>query len=293
VPFQTKPQIALRLVDRARAWAVPFALVVADAGYGDSPDFLAGLEERETPYVCGVGSRFGVRRPEEVAAQEAASPPPYRGRGQPPKPRPAPLYTAKDLTDALPPEAWRPITWRERDADQPPLRRQVTALRLLRATGSARESTTAQRVRTGPEGWLIAERPLPGESGDEKWYFSTLPADTSWERLIALAHSRWPIEQFYEDAKDECGLDEYQGRRWDGLHRHVALSMLAYSFLVQHRPRGASSTRSGDVPGAGGFPPLSTPHEPARGASVHPGLVVPGSRALAHRHRPDQVLSPA
>ena len=54
------------------------------------------------------------------------------------------------------------------------------------------------------------------------------------ERLAALAKSRWAIEQFYEDAKGECGLSDYQGRRWEGLHRHLALSMLAYSFLMLH-----------------------------------------------------------
>src|SRR3712207_8597570 len=53
------------------------------------------------------------------------------------------------------------------------------------------------------------------------------------------SHSRWAIEQFYEDAKGECGLGDYQGRRWDGLHRHLALAMGAYSFLMLH-----SSVRS-------------------------------------------------
>ncbi len=65
-----------------------------------------------------------------------------------------------------------------------------------------------------------------------KYWFSSLPPQTSLERLVTLAHARWVIEQFYEDAKQECGLDDFQGRRWDGLHRHLALVMLAYSFLA-------------------------------------------------------------
>ena len=57
VGFRTKPQIALSLVDLSREWEVPFdAVVVADSGYGDNPNFLKGLEERKVAYVCGVES---------------------------------------------------------------------------------------------------------------------------------------------------------------------------------------------------------------------------------------------
>src|SRR2546427_661979 len=172
VPFQTKPELALALVDQARAWGVPFAYVVADAGYGDHPTF----------------------------------------------------------------------------------------------------PTSHQRVGRGREGWLLGERPRPGERGEVKWYYSNLPADTPLQRLVELAHSRWPIEQFYEDAKGECGLDHYQGRRWDGLHRHLALVMLAYSFLARQRWTPANT--------AGFFSLLGTPVLP-RGPPPGTPLALPQCRVLA------------
>ena len=58
---QTKPEIALTLLDRAQAWGMPIQAVVVEAGYGDNPNFLAGLDQRQVPYVCAVESTFGVR----------------------------------------------------------------------------------------------------------------------------------------------------------------------------------------------------------------------------------------
>jgi SRSO17 transposase len=280
IRFQTKPELAIALVDRARAWRVPFRLVVADSGYGDNPAFLAALEARDLPYVCAVPSTFGVRLPEEVALAEVK--PPYQGRGQPRKARPAPLYSAQAALDALPESRWQEVVWRWGSAGEP-LGKQVVAIRAHRATGNTQHSTSHSRVTTGPEGWLIGERPLPGERGAAKWYFSTLPADTPWARLIALAHQRWVIEQFYEDAKGECGLDHYQGRRWEGLHRHVALTMLAYCFLQYHRVHSGA---------AGGFPPLMPTPQPAGGAPRRPALALSGRGPLAPSHQPDPHISP-
>ncbi len=295
ISFWSKPHIALSLLDLSREWEVPFEMVVADSGYGKYPSFLGGLEERELPYVCGVESTFGVRLPEEVVAAKEAGAPPYKGRGQPPKERPAPLYTAKELIGSLPDEAWRTVAWRE--GTKGTLSKRMVALRVNRATGSSRHSTNHERVVTAAEGWLIAERPLrrsageeqPGEEEELKYYYSSLGADESLERLAALAKSRWAIEQFYEDAKGECGLGDFQGRRWDGFHRHLALVMVAYSFLMLHSSDlGEDRSHQEEA-----FSPLQESAQTYDAASDSPagtGVVAGGSGALVHRNREDKDL---
>jgi SRSO17 transposase len=302
VGFRSKPQIALSLVELCGEWGVPFEVVVADCGYGKYPKFLEGLEERKLPYVCGVESAFGVRLPEEVVAAKEAGAPPYKGRegrGQPPKERPAPLYTAEQILGSLPKEAWRTIAWRE--GTKGTLSKQMVALRVHRATGSDRHSTAHERVVTAEEGWLIAERPLvrpawDNKSGEEelKYYYSSLGADVPLERLAALAKSRWAIEQFYEDAKGECGLGDYQGRRWDGLHRHLALVMVAYSFLMLHSSvLGEDSSPSSPRSSEKAFSPLQSAqaHDAASDTQAGTGVVAGGSGAVVHRNRSDKDLS--
>jgi SRSO17 transposase len=261
---QSKLEIALGLLDRARQWGVPIQAVVVDASYGDNPNFLRELDERQVPYMCAVESTFGCRLPDEVEAA-AAQTPVYRGHGQPRQPRPAPLYTVKELIEAQPASAWRTISWRE--GTKGTMQVQALALRVHWPAGSPRHSTSHSRVHTGPEGWLLAERPVPETMTDEqqtkaiepqeqeeekiKYWFSVLPLETPVEHLVLLAHARWVIEQFYEDAKQECGLDDFQGRSWDGLHRHLALVMLAYSFLILYR-------LTLPLPAAEAFPPSVT-----------------------------------
>jgi SRSO17 transposase len=226
--------------------------------------------------------------------------PVYGGQGQPRKPRPAPLYTVKELIEAQPASAWRTIAWRE--GTKGTMQIQAVAIRVHWATGSSLHSTSHSRVHTGPEGWLLAERQVPktAEANDPqptqdapqekekekiKYWFSVLPEDVSLQRLVRLSHARWVIEQFYEDAKQECGLDHYQGRSWKGLHRHLALVMLAYSFLMLQR-------LTLPLPSGEAFPPLRHAKLATWRASAGAALAVPGSHPLAAPRPAGRVLPP-
>lgn len=214
VTFQTKPQIALALLDEARAMQIPHGAVVADAGYGSDPPFLAGLEERQEPYVVAVPCDFRV----EVEGEPA-----WGSR------------RADVVLQDLPRSKWKTICWREGGKGK--LRKKFVALRAWRTLAGQRQQA----------GWLLGERPARGQTGEWRYYFSTLPPDTPMKRLVELAHRRWPIERFHEDAKGLLGWDAYQGRLWTGFHRHAVIVMLTSSFLVwrewkqrqsKPRPRG-------------------------------------------------------
>ena len=109
-------------------------------------------------------------------------------------------------------------------------------------------------------GWLIGQRPSRGQQGDWKYFWSDFPQSTPLKVLVEYAHRRHWVEQYHEEAKTELGWDQYQGRRWDGFHRHAVLVMVSYSFLVwvearsrgqrqrSGRPRAAFSPAPGPPP---------------------------------------------
>jgi SRSO17 transposase len=226
VTFQTKPQIALELLDQARTWGVPHRGVTADADYGDNPNFLAGLEARHERYVVAVRSDFEVR----VKAGGAA-----------------PSQRADQALAAVPRCQWRTIRWRQGTKGW--LRKKFVALRAWRLTAPG----------DAPIGWLLGERAARGQTEEHKFYWSNLPASATLEDLVEYAHRRHAIEQFHEEAKGEVGWDQYQGRLWPGFHRHAVTVMLALSFLIwlklrerdqqpkRGRPRDPFSPSSGPL----------------------------------------------
>src|SRR4051794_12489937 len=195
IAFRTKPQIALELLDRARAWGVRYACVTADADYGDNPNFLDGLELRRRRYVAAVRADFTVAQ--------------SRRGGE--------TRRAAALVAAQAKRAWRSVTWREGSRGW--MRARFVALRAWRVTSAGR-----RRV-----GWLIGE---DASDGKRRYFWSNFGPDVALPRMVEYAHRRHWVEQYHEEAKGLLGWDQYQGRLWPGFHRHAVCVMLAYSFLV-------------------------------------------------------------
>src|SRR5258706_12299414 len=71
-------------------------------------------------------------------------------------------------------------------------------------------------------------------SGEKKYYLANLPANTDLRTLAATIKARWICEQAHQQMKEELGLDHFEGRSWQGLHRHALMTMIAYA-LIQYR----------------------------------------------------------
>ena len=225
IAFRTKPEIALELLDRARRWGVRPACVVADADYGDNPNFLAGLEQRRQRYVVAVRADFAVASA-----------------------RRAPARRAEALLAGLPGSAWQTIRWRQGSKGW--LRGRFAAVRCWRVTSEGRRRL----------GWLIGERPGRGQTGKAKYHWSNFGSEMPLATLVEYGHRRNWVERYHEEAKGLLGWDQYQGRLWVGFHRHAVGVMLAYSFLVwqewhqrrercrRGRPRRTFSPSAGSPP---------------------------------------------
>ena len=69
--------------------------------------------------------------------------------------------------------------------------------------------------------------------GDLAFFTTWCPAGTSIETLVAVEGHRWAIEDSFETAKNELGLDHNESRSWHGWHRHVSLVMLAFAMMAK------------------------------------------------------------
>ena len=221
---QSKPEIALAEIDRTIAAGVRFGSVLADAGYGLSAPFRQGLTTRGLTWAVGIPGRQKVY-PAHVKLIF-----PVAGRGRP-RQRHIPDILSKSAEEMLAPAVWRSVSWRQ--GTKGALKARFAAIRVRVADGPPqRIGDKGQQHLPGEEVWLIGERRTSGET---KYYLVNLPPETKLRRLAAIVKARWICEQAHQQVKEELGLDHFEGRSWQGLHRHALMTMIAYAFLQYRR----------------------------------------------------------
>jgi SRSO17 transposase len=216
VGFATKPRLAKRMVARAIAAGVPFAWVAGDSVYGVG-ELETALRRAGKGYVLGVGADSQ-----------------FNSWGAKPKV----AGTAEEIAQGLDPAAWRRLSAGEGTKGA---RLSDWAYLELADLGADEHGRGAAGVWT--RGLLIRRGLADGSCA----YFTTwCPAGTTIETLVAVEGRRWAIEDAFETAKSELGLDHNETRSWHGWHRHVSLVMLAFAMLatIRHRANAAAPPRT-------------------------------------------------
>jgi SRSO17 transposase len=210
VGFQTKPQLARVMLERALDAGVPAAWATADEAYGGDPALRRWLEGRRLSYVLAVKCSELLAVPSPGSRNTSAR------------------TSAERLAAAVAPEEW------------------VACSAGHGAKGRRLDDWTrvelAQPTAGGMARWLLVRRSR--SSGELAFYACFGPASTSLLGLVRVAGSRWAIEEGFEQAKGEVGLDHYEVRKWPGWYRHVTLALLAHAFLVVTRARASSTDRA-------------------------------------------------
>lgn len=202
IGFATKPALALHIIERVIAANVPFGWVAADSVYGVG-DIEMALRRKAKGYVLGVSAKHHF----------------HSWGGKPPV-----AGTAAEIALALDPSAWQRLSAGEGTKGARLYDWAYCELADLDAC-----EYDDQRTGLWTRGLLI-RRTIA--DGDMAFFTTWCPAGTSIETLVKVEGHRWAIEDSFETAKNELGLDHNETRSWHGWHRHVSLVMLAFAMMA-------------------------------------------------------------
>ena len=102
-------------------------------------------------------------------------------------------------------------------------------------------------AREGQQRWLLFRRSVSDQT-EVAYYVVSAPEETSLEEIVKVAGTRWAIEESFESAKGEVGLDHYEVRSWDGWYRHITLAMFAHAYLTVVRANAEQQKKRGRTP---------------------------------------------
>jgi SRSO17 transposase len=237
VVYRPKWRIALELYDHARENGVIFDWLTFDEWYGGKPEFLREMDARRQIFVAEVPKTLTGWIEEPHVTHR-----PFRRRKAPrlvSGGRPAiSIENMLKYSSKLRDQSW--VRFRVKDGEKGPM---VWEAKHLGITVKGENGLPGKRLRL-----IVARNVLKPD--EVKFFVSNAAEGTSIETMLVVAFSRWRVERCFEDQKQEVGLDQWEGRRWLGLKRHLILSSISYLFLarVRESQRGKKS-RPHSLPG--------------------------------------------
>jgi SRSO17 transposase len=240
--YRPKTEIALELYDRAVAHGVHFQWLTFDEWYGTKPAFPQSLDTRDQKFVGEVHKDVVAwTRPPRVTER------PYRrgGRGRSRRtPRlvagsPKPMTVGDMLRYHTPLRDQEWVRYRIKDGEKGPMVWEARSIPIYPKNEDGLPQRTYRLV--------VARNVLA--LGEVKYFVSNAPLESPLPTLLLVAFSRWRVERCFEDEKGELGLDHYEGRKYQGLKRHMILTSVSHLFLAQ-----VLVDLRGEKPGVDGVP---------------------------------------
>lgn len=230
--FQTKPQLAAEmLMDIHSENVLPFKYVLADSIYGVSPKFIGAVENLPgITYFVSVPKKTlcWLKRPMTISKR-------YRWGG---KVRTKTVLADTDSKPVSVCELAKNINdyfWYRRQVSEGakgPIVYEFTRRRVILSASGLPEKTV----------WLLIRRTI-GDDPQYSYFISNAPRSTRLKTLVWLSGLRWAIEQCFEEAKTELGMDHYEVRKFMGWHHHILTCIMAHFFLWHLKIRlGKKST---------------------------------------------------
>lgn len=219
--FRTKPELALEIVQHARENGLRFGWVGADAGYGKGPGFCSALDEMGETFMVDVHSDFHVylKNPQPYLPKKSNS----RGRPFTKYQTDQESIEVRDIVKSLPVQRWKTVTLRNTT-------RGVLRVRVCRLTVFVWDGKS-KKIKC----WNMIVTKTLGANPDTKISLTNAPKRKTLKRLGWMQRQRYWIERAFEDAKSECGMADYQVRKWSAWHHHMALVMMAMLFMLSER----------------------------------------------------------
>jgi len=221
--YQSKSTIALSMVETAKARGVCFGYVGVDGGYGKEPAFLRDIDNLGCTFVADVHCRQTIylEDPKPIV-------PAWSGRGKQPKQLKAQSEALRvdQWVSVQPDAAWRRLNLRKGEKG-------MLKAEYLHALVWVWDGVEKQAHR-----WHLLVRREVGATEVSHYCLSNAPCETPLQKLAQVQAQRFFIEHSFREAKSACGMADYQVRRWDAWHHHMALVMLATLFLVKQKILG-------------------------------------------------------